>query len=152
VYVPPLRGFVSDITAEPTARKAFSNQLSGMCPLYAGWVCNKQDGTWYAADRRARLIPLRTTVLRVLLADEADAMYAAMTVKMESELPSPRLTNASMSIRAQSPIPLYNDAGDLHKDLGFRADDASVDCRIKFSTGLKVLLQRQVGQPCSRVP
>ena len=36
--LPPLRGSTKDITADPTARKAFSNQFSGIWPSYNGLV------------------------------------------------------------------------------------------------------------------
>lgn len=38
VDAPPLRGSKRDMSPEPTARKADSKVLSGMCPSYAGCV------------------------------------------------------------------------------------------------------------------
>jgi hypothetical protein len=35
-HVPPRRGFKRDMTPDPTAKNAFSNQLSGTWPGYAG--------------------------------------------------------------------------------------------------------------------
>lgn len=40
--VPPLRGSANDMTADPTARNAFSNQFNGMWPLYAGVVLTRR--------------------------------------------------------------------------------------------------------------
>jgi hypothetical protein len=41
-YIPWRRGLASAITAEPTARNAFSNNVNGTWPSYAGWLLNER--------------------------------------------------------------------------------------------------------------
>lgn len=49
--LPPRRGFARDMRPDPTARNAFSSQLSGICPGYAGSGLCGMSGLTVASER-----------------------------------------------------------------------------------------------------